>query len=45
MPPARGHAAADALSNAGWNVTEAGCPMARTQRIKMMADVKDWLAT
>jgi len=44
MPPERGRAVAAALDHAGWNVTEAGYPMAHTQRIEMMSDAEAWLA-
>jgi len=43
MPPERGRAAAAKLRQVGWNVTEAGYPMAHTQRIEMMADAERWL--
>ncbi len=44
IPPDRGRAAAAALRDAGWDVTEAGYPMAHSQRIEMMIDAKQWLA-
>ncbi len=44
ITPDRGRAAAAALRDAGWKVTEAGYPMAHSQRIEMMIDARDWLA-
>ena len=44
MAPERGRAVAASLRGAGWKVTEAGYPMAHTQRIEMMTDAKSWLA-
>ncbi|MEO1061249.1 MAG: alpha/beta fold hydrolase [Actinomycetota bacterium] len=44
MPPERGRAAAAALRDAGWSVTEAGYPMAHSQRIEMLVDARNWLA-
>jgi phospholipase/carboxylesterase len=43
MPPERGRAAATQLRDAGWHVTEAGYPMAHTQRLEMIADANAWL--
>jgi phospholipase/carboxylesterase len=43
MPPERGRTITTALRGAGWTVTEAGYPMAHTQRIEMMSDAKSWL--
>ncbi|MDJ0767196.1 MAG: hypothetical protein QNJ12_00325 [Ilumatobacter sp.] len=44
MPPERGRAAAATLRTAGWDVTEAGYPMAHSQSIEMMIDARQWLA-
>ena len=44
ITPDRGRAAAAALSDAGWRVTERGYDMAHSQRIEMMIDARDWLA-
>lgn len=44
ITPDRGRAAAAALADAGWQVTERGYDMAHSQRIEMMADARDWLA-
>lgn len=44
IPPERGRAAADALRNAGWDVTAAGYDMGHSQRIEMMVDAREWLA-
>ncbi len=43
IPPERGRAAAAALRDAGWSVTEAGYPMGHTQRIEMLVDARAWL--
>ncbi len=45
ITPDRGRAAAEALRNAGWIATDVGYPMAHSQRIEMMIDARDWLAT
>lgn len=45
IPPDRGRAAAAALTGAGWNVTAHGYDMAHSQRIEMMVDAREWLAT
>lgn len=42
--PARGRAAADALREAGWAVTELGYEMGHSQTIEMMVDARTWLA-
>ncbi len=44
ITPDRGRAAAQALRQGGWNVTDVGYPMAHSQRIEMMIDARDWLA-
>lgn len=44
IPPQHGRAAAAALRDAGWNVTEAGYDMAHSQTIEMMIDARSWLA-
>ncbi len=44
ITPDRGHAAASALRDAGWNVTEAGYDMAHSQTIEMMIAARAWLA-
>ena len=44
IAPERGRAAADALANAGWTVTQRGYDMAHSQTIEMMVDARDWLA-
>lgn len=45
ITPDRSRAAADRLASGGWAVTTGGYPMAHSQRIEMMADARDWLAT
>lgn len=45
MPPERGRAAADALGDAGWSVTQRGYDMAHSQTIEMMSDARTWLAS
>lgn len=45
ITPDRGRAAAAALAGAGWQVTERGYDMAHSQRVEMMIDARDWLAT
>ena len=45
MPPERGRAAAKALREAGWQVTDMGYEMAHSQRIEMMVDARTWLTT
>jgi phospholipase/carboxylesterase len=42
--PARGRAAAAALREAGWAVTELGYEMGHSQTIEMMVDARTWLA-
>jgi phospholipase/carboxylesterase len=42
--PARGRAAAEALREAGWAVTELGYDMGHSQTIEMMVDARTWLA-
>lgn len=42
--PARGRAAAAALREAGWTVTELGYEMGHSQTIEMMVDARTWLA-
>ncbi|MEM9033838.1 MAG: hypothetical protein AAGD18_04520 [Actinomycetota bacterium] len=44
IPPAAGRAAATALREGGWSVTEAGYDMAHSQRIEMLVDAREWLA-
>ena len=44
IAPERGRAAADALRDAGWDVTVAGYDMGHSQRIEMLVDAKHWLA-
>jgi predicted esterase len=44
ITPDRGRAAAAALRDAGWNVTEAGYDMAHSQTIEMMIAARAWLA-
>lgn len=44
ITPDRGRAAAEALRDAGWNVTEAGYDMAHSQTIEMMIAARTWLA-
>jgi phospholipase/carboxylesterase len=44
IAPERGHAAAEALRSAGWDVTVAGYDMGHSQRIEMMIDARRWLA-
>jgi phospholipase/carboxylesterase len=44
ITPDRGRAAAGALRDAGWSVTERGYDMAHSQRIEMMIDARAWLA-
>lgn len=44
IDPDRGRAAASALSDAGWNVTEAGYDMGHSQTIEMMIAARGWLA-
>jgi len=45
ISPERGRAAAAALREAGWNVTEAGYDMAHSQTIEMMIAARAWLTT
>ena len=45
ITPDRTRAAAYALREAGWAVTERAYDMAHSQRLEMMADARDWLAT
>jgi phospholipase/carboxylesterase len=45
ITPDRGRAAAAALAEAGWSVTQRGYDMAHSQRIEMMVDARDWLAS
>jgi predicted esterase len=44
IAPARGRAAATALRDAGWSVTELGYEMGHSQTIEMMVDARTWLA-
>lgn len=44
IAPERGRAAADALRDAGWDVTADGYDMGHSQRIEMMIDAREWLA-
>ena len=44
IPPERGRAAAAALREAGWQVTEAGYDMGHSQRIEMMIAARAWLS-
>jgi predicted esterase len=44
IPPERGRDVADALRDAGWDVTSAGYDMGHSQRIEMMVDAGHWLA-
>ena len=44
ITPDRSRAAAYALREAGWNVTERAYDMAHSQRIEMMVDANDWLS-
>jgi len=44
IAPARGRAAAKALGDAGWDVTEIGYDMGHSQTIEMMVDARTWLA-
>lgn len=45
VAPERGRAAAAQLAAAGWQVTERGYDMAHSQRIEMMIDAREWLAS
>ncbi|MEO6652095.1 MAG: alpha/beta fold hydrolase [Ilumatobacteraceae bacterium] len=45
ITPERSRAAAQRLESAGWTVTTTGYPMAHSQRVDMMVDARDWLAT
>jgi predicted esterase len=44
ITPDRGRAAAAALREAGWAVTELGYDMGHSQTIEMMVDARTWLA-
>jgi phospholipase/carboxylesterase len=44
IPPDRGRAAADAMRDAGWHVTQAGYDMGHSQRIEMMIAARAWLS-
>jgi predicted esterase len=44
ISPSRGRAAASALREAGWSVTELGYEMGHSQTIEMMVDARTWLA-
>lgn len=44
ITPDRGRAAADALTDAGWDVEVHGYDMAHSQTIEMMIDARAWLA-
>jgi predicted esterase len=44
IAPTRGRAAAAALREAGWAVTELGYDMGHSQTIEMMVDARTWLA-